>query len=210
MAKEECPYCSEFKRGSLKYNNKDYGNRILFSSDNFSVFPSIGQIIEGYLLIASKEHYTGIGQVPSKSYGELESVCKKVREVLAEVYGPALFFEHGSISEMEKGGCCITHAHLHAVPLRADILSDLSKCFLPKKIDSFDGLKEQFNSGIPYFFYESNSGDKYLFDINEIVPSQYIRQILSVKIGKPERWDWRVCPGIEELIRTRDSLKDKF
>ena len=76
---------------------------------------------------------------------------------------------------------------------------------------TFDSLKQQFNKGVPYYFYESSSGKRYLFQVPDIVPSQYIRKIIAAKIGKPERWDWRVCLGIDEMIpKVIATLKEKF
>jgi len=206
----QCPYCNEFEKGSFEIQDKNYGNRILFESDNFIVFPSLGQIVEGYLLIASKKHYIGMGQVPHELYSELNSVHQKVRQVLSEAYESPLFFEHGPTSEKEKGGCCVTHAHFHAVPVQVDILSDLAKYFKYQKIETFDSLKKQFDKRVPYFFYESNLKEKYLFEVPEIVPSQYVRQIIAFKIGKPEKWDWKTYYGIDELLKTLEKLKDKF
>ncbi|MDO9399153.1 MAG: hypothetical protein Q7T79_00480 [bacterium] len=201
-----CPYCEEFKDGF----SSEYGNRILYESKNFVVFPSLGQIVEGYLLIASKKHYIAIGEIPSKFYFELNAVCQKVRKILSENYESPLFFEHGPISSIKKGGCCIEHAHFHAVPVKIDILEDLSKNFKYKNIKSFDSLKKQFRKEIPCFYYESNFGEKYLFEIQEVVPSQYIRRLIAYKIGKHERWDWRACMGLDELKRTISKLKNKF
>jgi len=203
----QCQFCDEFEKGFLEFQDINFGNRILVESDNFAVFPSLGQIVEGYLLIASKEHHIGIGNVPQEQYRELDSVCQGVRRMLSDSYGSPLFFEHGSASERKKGGCCITHAHIHAVPVQCDILPELGSYFSYSEIESFDPLKEQFDKGVPYFFYESNAGKRYLFEIPDIVPSQYIRQVIALKIGKPERWDWRTCPGIDELLHTVELLK---
>jgi len=202
----ECPYCNEI--GFSEDQNRKI--HILYESDNFIVFPSFGQIVEGYLLIASKKHYIGMGQVPQELYTELHSVCARVRQVLSDSYGTPLFFEHGSTSERKKGGCCITHAHIHAVPVQIDILPELSQHFNYRKIAAFDSLKEQFDTGVPYFFYESNAGERYLFEVPEIVPSQYIRQVIAVKIGKPDRWDWRTYLGNDEINRTIKKLENSF
>lgn len=204
----QCPYCDEFKKNSFEFQDKNYGSRVLFESENFVVFPSLGQIVEGYLLIASKKHYIGIGEVPKEQYQELEKIQEKVKKVLIENYKTPLFFEHGSISEGKKGGCCIIHAHIHAVPVKMDLLPELQKHFPCKKIKTFDSLKNQFEAKIPYFFYESNFQDRYLFEVPQIVPSQYIRQIIATKIGKPERWDWKTYYGIDELLKTVEKLKE--
>jgi diadenosine tetraphosphate (Ap4A) HIT family hydrolase len=204
-----CPYCDEFENGFFELWNRNYGSRILYETENFVVFPSLGQIVEGYLLIASKKHYVGMGQVPKELHPELEMVCQKVRSVLSEKYRTPLFFVHGSVSESKKGDCCIAHAHIHAVPVQVDVLSELAKNFRYNMIKTFDSLKEQFDQGMPYLFYESNSGERYLVEA-PIVPSQLIRQIIAVKIGKPERWDWRQHYGTRELLRTVDKLRSAF
>lgn len=205
-----CQYCEEFESGKLEINGQDLGNRIIFESDNFVVVPSLGQIVEGYLLIISKKHYTSIGEIPPGLHDELDTVCQKVRKILFDSYGMPLFFEHGPSCKRQKGGSCIDHAHLHVVPVQIDILPELSKHFRYKIIKSFDALKKQFDKGVSYFFYESNLRERYLFEVSEIVPSQYIRQIIASKIGKPERWDWRSCFGINELLKTIERLKNKF
>ena len=199
-----CPYCDEFENGPK------YGDRILYESKNFVVFPALGQIVEGYLLIAPKKHYIAMGEIPSRLYSELSSVCEKVRKILSENYQKPLFFEHGPVSQTKRGGCCVDHAHFHAVPVNVDILDDLAKHFEYKEIKSFNELKKQFKKGAPYFYYESSSEEKYLFKIPEVVPSQYIRRLVAYKIGKPGRWDWRIYRGMDKLLRTVEKLKDKF
>ena len=91
-----CPFCEKSKNGP------EYVDRILYKSDNFVVFPSLGQIVEGHLLIASREHYIAMGEIPSKFYSELNSVCQKARRVLTENYESPLFFEHGPISQTKR------------------------------------------------------------------------------------------------------------
>ena len=150
---DDCLFCNEFDLGSFVVQNQNYGSRILSESDNFFVFPALGQIVEGYLLLASKKHHIGIGQVPEILYPELESVLSKVRRVLLEAYASPLFFEHGPTSDTKKGGCCLVHAHIHAVPVQVDLLLALSKHFKYEKIKSLKALKEQFNKGVPYYFY---------------------------------------------------------
>jgi diadenosine tetraphosphate (Ap4A) HIT family hydrolase len=206
----DCPYCKEFESGHAEFKGANLGNRILFESKNFLVFPSIGQIVEGYLLIAPKKHYISVGGIPSALYKELESVQAKVRKVLTKNYCAPIFFEHGPASETKKAGCCVSHAHIHAVPVQLDVFPDLSKNFEFKKISSCADLKKQFEKGKPYFFLETNNCEKYLFNIPEIVPSQYIRKIIAEKIGKPVLWNWKVSPELETLVKTHEKLKAKF
>lgn len=192
----DCPYCKEFEEGKFEVKGKDLGNRILFESDKFLVFPSLGQIVEGYLLIASKKHYIGMAEIPENLYTELEKVQEKVKEVLTENYCKPLFFEHGAVSESKKGGCCIEHAHIHAVPIKLNILESLTGYFEYNKISSFNELKKQSEMQIPYFFLEED-GRRYLFQVRDVVPPQYIRQIIAKKLNCEEKWDWREYLGLE-------------
>jgi len=201
-----CQFCEEFKTRNIIFNNKVIArNRILFESENFNVFPSLGQIVEGYLLISSKKHYLSIAQIPDKLYPELKQVQKKVKKVLTNNYQKPLFFEHGPLNEQEKGGCCIEHAHLHCVPANADILEEILKNFPSKIIDSFSEIPKN----TQYLFLEQNN-IKYLFILDTIIPAQYIRQILAVKLDKEDKWDWRQSPEVSKLKNTIKKLNDKF
>ncbi len=196
----KCKLCKEF-------TDK---NNILYETKNLFVVPSVGQIVEGYLLICSKQHYIGFGDLPEKIFPELERVQKLVRRILSKNYDVPIFFEHGPVSIVKKGGCCVEHAHFHAVPANIDILKELSKHFRPEIIDSLLALKTQFKSGNPYFFYENPTGQRYIFSITEIIPSQYIRKIIAAKLGMRDKWDWKKYPEIEKFSKTIQRLKNDF
>jgi len=200
MGYYNCRLCKEY---SEKKN-------VIFESANFFVVPSLGQIVEGYLLICSKEHFIGLGQLPKKLLDELRVVQTKTKDVLSGQYTNPIFFEHGPTSSTKKGGCCIEHAHLHAVPVNIDIFDDISKNFKAIEIKNYFPLNKQFKKGTPYFYYENQKGNKYLFELPQIIPSQYLRRLIAVRINAPNRWNWMECPGIKEFNRTIRKLKREF
>jgi len=206
----DCPYCEELEKGYFEVEGEKLGRRILFESSNFVVFPSLGQIVEGYLIIATKNHYIGLGEIPTELVGELGKIKNKVKEVLSRFYVAPIFFEHGTVSENKKGGCCIEHAHLHAIPVSVDIFEDLTKNFKPIKISNFFSLKNQFEKKVPYFYYENQKGERYLFELFNIVPSQYLRQLVAVKINSKDKWDWKNYFGLDEMKNTLDKLAGQF
>ena len=203
-----CEYCEEFEKGIFNRGGKELSNRIIFESPNFLVFPSLGQIVEGYLLIAPKTHYINIKSLPKELLSELDRVKKLVRDILLENYRVPIFFEHGPVSKIKRGGCCIEHAHIHAVPLKANILHEL-RFFPCQAINNLSDLAEQ-PTDKPYFFYEDNQEKKYIFEIDDIVPSQYIRKIIAAKVGKPDKWDWRYYPEMDNMQATIVKLSDKL
>jgi len=208
-----CPFCDAVE------NDGDIGNtfafhahlgdkvstRILRETENFVIFPSIGQIVEGYLLIMPKDHYLSTAHLPDAWYDELEHLCEETRQVLSSAYCPPIFFEHGPMSFQQTGGCCVDHAHIHAVPVSLNLAQELRKHFTERRITNLNELKNQFVRGVAYLFFEDAKGNRYVYDA-PLVPSQYLRQLVASKIGLPERQDWRMYPGEEEMLNTLKTL----
>ena len=60
---------------------------------------------------------------------------------------------------------------------------------------------------MPYIFVETREGIRYVFNVPDILASQYVRQIIAIKIGQPERWDWRNNYRIEEMRIAVERLR---
>ena len=56
-----------------------------------------------------------------------------------------------------------------------------------------------------YLFLQTNEGDRFVYDAG-VVPSQYVRKIITAELGMPERWHWREYLGLDELKRTVAAL----
>jgi diadenosine tetraphosphate (Ap4A) HIT family hydrolase len=198
MRNFECPFCNREKES------------ILYESENFYVTPTLGGFVEGYLLICTKEHFIGLNQLPEELFQELDEVKEKVREILSEIYTEPVFFEHGVIDEIRKGGCCIDHAHLHAIPIDFDIFDDIARNIEARKIDEIKKLIEQRQRKMQYFYYENQKGDKYVFDLEIQPPSQYLRRLIAARIGLVELWNWEENPEFSNFYETLKKLRGKF
>ncbi|KAB2945599.1 MAG: hypothetical protein MPEBLZ_03997 [Candidatus Methanoperedens nitroreducens] len=193
-------------------------SRTIFDTKHFSVIASLGQIVEGYLLIISKEHYYSMAHITDDLYEELDILYSRTKLLLSNAYGPPIIFEHGPMPiEKEKdvsaigGGSCVDHAHLHFVPFPVSsthIISYLRRRFSCRTISNFEELKIQAERNIPYFFVETPKGERYIFDVPFPPPSQYLRQLLSNEIGVPEKWNWRIHPETERILTTVKLLND--
>lgn len=51
------------------------------------------------------------------------------------------------------------------------------------------------------------NSENYIFEIYEGAPSQYLKQVLAVKLGVPEKWDQRTCPYREDVSKTYIKLR---
>ncbi len=185
---------------------------VLYETDNFFVAPSIGQMgIEGYLLLCSKKHYIGIGDVPKESEFELEEVLSKVKKVLSKTYNlPILVFEHGPKLGCSRGGGCLDHAHLHLIPISINILDFLKEFFELEKVHGFGRLREIYeNAKYSYLFINTGNDERYVIKIDFPLPSQYLRQVIAAKFGIKD-WDWRINPDYQTFNKTIKTLQGSF
>ena len=194
----------------------------LYITDNFFVTPPLGSIgIDGYVLIISKDHYSGIGDIPEEYHKELDSVVQTTKKVLQDQYGLlSLVFEHGPKVCSFRGGGCFDHAHLHIVP-GIEIIDDLAVDLMKRleftrqfyRVDRVEGFKrmtEIYQEGrSSYLFVESPSSQRIVSEVNFFIPSQYLRQMIAFKIGT-HTWDWRQHPHLETMERTIERLQGKF
>lgn len=223
QVREWCDFCVAFARtgdiGMTPEFEKMVGSHIsrtIFETEHFAVIASLGQIVEGYLLVLSKDHYPSIAHVPLTLYEELSLVYLRAKRVLSRCYSAPFIFEHGPMPEKEphgellcSGGACVEHAHLHFIPLpvSSDPIVFRLKEELPwRPISQLVDIRIQAKRRMPYFFVETENGERYIFDA-PIAPSQYLRRLVAVLIGKPKRWNWRQYPGAERVINTVSRLR---
>ena len=198
-------------------------DNVLFETDNFFGVPTIGPIgIEGYLLLCSKEHYIGIGGVPEEHRSELEDVLKMTRDLLSDFYGSeVLVFEHGPRVGCHKGGGCLDHAHLHIVPVSVNLMEPLVLQFLKalaindyyklERTEGFERLTQIVeDKKVSYLFVETADRRRFTTEVNFVIPSQYLRQIIASQLGRLGDYDWRLVPDHETFNRTVENLKGRF
>ena len=193
---ENCDFCID------KSDSKNrLAWRTITETENFRIFLTLGQIVEGYLLIAPKEHYSCIGAMPDKQIDEFIALKEKIGNKLQKAYGPAIFFEHGVI------GQTVLHAHMHAIPFpyEKDLFENYAKIF-PKyrKLDSLKELKDVWTKEGVYLYYEINT-HKYAF-FTHIVP-QYARITVANALGVPERANWRAMPRELDEILIKNAIE---
>lgn len=196
---DDCAFCID-----QPDNKSDIHERTIVQTPNFRVFPTLGQIVEGYVLIAPKEHYPCMGAMPEVLLDELVQLKDEANIRITNAYNKPIYFEHGVI------GQTITHAHMHAMPFPPD--KDLFEVYYKsfpryRELDSIKELKDIWKKEGVYLYYEINT-HKFAF-FTHIVP-QYARITVAEALGVPERANWRTMDRTldEELIQnTLERLK---
>jgi len=199
MKKSTCEFCLD----------KPNGIKPIFESAHFYVTPSLGQIVPGYLLICTQQHFISLSQIPQDYFSDLKEVQERVRRVLIQEYYSPIFYEHGPVKE-RQGVCCVDHAHLHCVPLGKDLLEDITQFLAPTEIQDISELMRQQEKGIPYLYYESSLKMKYVVELHAPILSQFMRQLAAISVGKPESWDWRIHPTKETCEEVAENLRGRL
>ena len=194
---------------------------VLFTGQDFYIVLSLGQIIEGYLLICTKSHRSCCGDISIEQIPEFTKLKSMVKEIFKKAYKKKpIFYEHG------QTGVCMRHlidnmqnhcyhAHLHVLPCEIDIL-DLVKEKVPHyiKVSNFQKLIEIRNkklNGGAYLFYENNDEKKFIFPAENInLPRQFLRRCVATKIGRPYLFDWEYHPGWRKLASAYKKLRPLF
>ncbi len=213
MLRLDCDFCKEFVGDSENSFHRIYArnpdSRVLLHSDGFAVIPSLGQILEGYLLVLPIKHFKAVGDLPDDDLDEFVAVCECVGKILKNEYGRYVLFEHGTRSE-GVGGCGIYHAHLHATPLASasDPIELLKLSFPYTEFANLNEIRKQ-SAGLPsYLFYQDSNAKLYLFDTGPL-PSQYMRKVLADALGQQD-WNWRNAGREERLLATIRRLSGQF
>jgi len=176
------------------------------ASPNFVVIPSIGQLNEGHLLILPATHKLSLGQLDGAERLEFEALKDRVRFVVTSLYSDPICFEHGCITE--GGGCGVYHAHLHVVPVAAElpgVRKRLAREFHEHPVVSCDLLATRIAAGRPYLFFETRAGQGYMYEVDAL-PSQFMRRLVSEELGHSQ-WDWTGAGFEESLVRVAARLE---
>lgn len=208
--KKDCPFCSQY---SIKNAPNQWGSNwgkkyqqdsdIIYETDDLLLITGLGALSEGYVLILPKLHYLSMADLSEKMMDSLLSLKARVRAFLEKEYGvPVVFFEHGVRGEEARGGACIDHAHLHAVPCKADFRCVLSKDFSETKIYSLRDIQIKIKPNVQYILYEDGKEQIFVYQTQSKIPSQYIRRVWANVIGKPDEWDWSIYIGNNNIAKT--------
>jgi diadenosine tetraphosphate (Ap4A) HIT family hydrolase len=128
---------------------------ILKETPAFLIATDHAPLVEGHLLIITKQHYTCYGAVPAELDAELFALKREVQQFLTRYYAPVVFWEHGIFRQT------VYHAHLHCFPF-GTVNYDLSQGLHDTVVHAQKDIRRWYASRGPYFYME-NGQDALLF-----------------------------------------------
>lgn len=91
--------------------------RIISQGETMSLLADMSPLTLGHLLLISNRHYISFGQVVTDYADAVVAALDEIFPRYRVSFGEPVVMEHGSTNSM-AGSACITHAHLHLLPLR--------------------------------------------------------------------------------------------
>jgi diadenosine tetraphosphate (Ap4A) HIT family hydrolase len=202
-----CYICDIFENGVGKpykhlFPRSRLSSEVLRESRFFAAILDIAPIVEGYMLIVTKEHRTAFSQMGQAELDDLEVFISSISDVLFRAYGvrPQLY-EHGCPNSSPRHSCCVEHAHLHLVPFAGQLL-------VPDEWQRFrriKGLAGLCSIHKEYLYLRDAKGQSWLCDKGAL-PHQYFRKNLAHATGA-EVWNWTDYVMLAAPLQTRLRLK---
>ena len=187
------------------------GSWVLFESSHFAVLPSVGPLVAGHVLICPRRHTNRLASVYLDEVGDLKRTKATVANVLEAVFGsPVQFFEHGASVDGQYVPCTVTHAHLHALPVRP-IWPELPTSLTWDAVSSTPTALARHVGDNEYLYYEGSDGNAVVATkVGLRIESQLLRRVIAEQLGHPTEWNWREYPRTELLRRTCEALAPAF
>ena len=193
---DNCPFC--------KFDNSLFYNQTIDETKNFLVKPVLGSLVDGYVMIVSKEHVNSMIELDNNIIKEYDELMNKYREIFKKVYNKyPICFEHGTLDENGFCSGCVVHAHTHIVNHNYKNESKILEELEFQEIDDFSNI--EFKN---YIFYRNPFGKDYI-SYNKKTMRQAMRIFIAKDLGIEEKYNWRQYPFYENIKSTLEKIKLK-
>lgn len=183
---------------------------VLLESRSFVAIPTVGALVEGWLLIVPRQRCICFGALEHRLMPELREFKARVAATIERSYGTVAAFEHGPASMSQAVGCGVDYAHLHVLPAPCDLVEAASEAFEERlswrEVASLEATRELFCQGLPYLYVEQPIG-RARITTHPRFSSQLIRKGVAQRLGVPRQYNWREYPMLENVRRTIARLQ---
>jgi diadenosine tetraphosphate (Ap4A) HIT family hydrolase len=209
---EGCDFCIELSGGTSDFfstsSNSGARARIIATFSELALFPCLGEILKGHLLLAPEYHTTSMLNLKAEHGSLLRNTLEKIETVYERHHGERpLFFEHGDpTAGREFSGQCVLHAHLHVLPQWVELAEEVGR--VREHLGRIK-LEARSELSFPYFLVSGRDGWFDIFDATH-APRQYLRTCYSRLVGVPERAIWYEALNFEETIDSAERYRALF
>lgn len=181
--------------------------QILLRGENLYLCAPLGQMIEGFMVIAPYQCIGSLSKMPLDYIRELENLTA----IVAEFYAKAYRTSHMTFYEQGRAGASASrdgidgfplHAHLCCLPREVDLDAILAPHYSKLNLTGLRQLSERVPDA-PYIYVEDIDGKSvYVARDSEgrtALERKRLKPEIAALLGIPERGYWRTYPGYGEL-----------
>jgi ATP adenylyltransferase len=197
----QCAFCSNISEPRNPWD------RPLFESENFVAIPSLGSLVEGWVLLVPRKHFISTGALTPTLHDEFSKFKRRVWAQMDSLYGEVCAFEHGPYAPTRAVGCGVDHAHVHLLPLGFDLL-DASTEWVERRrwqTASWSDCQGAFETHRDYLFVEQPLGVGRIA-LAERFDGQILRRAIAAAIGRPDEFNWRIHHQQSIIQKTIDRF----
>lgn len=182
-----CPFCKAVSSCSTGAGlSQCIENTPLYESQSFLVFPALGPVVPGHVLVVTKQHRPGFSSLSQRVLQEYEELADTLLPRIPFAIAQPTEAEHGA-TDSEPGGATVVHAHMHWFPVDVDILPALNDIMQPSRSE-VNVVDLAMMPAVPYVFVRRKGMYSHLF-VDHGIPSQLLRKLVSEAASDGE-WDW--------------------
>ncbi|MFI0410442.1 hypothetical protein [Actinomadura sp. 3N508] len=177
--------------------------RIIGHGSTLALLADMSPLTRGHLLLVSNAHYVSFGAVMCEHSEEVTTALKQIVPPYAASFGEPVFLEHGSTMRMD-GSACVTHAHIHLLPLPFDQVNALMMRdgLAPTSLRGLADLEQFGHDDLPYF-YCGDAAEHRVYAAVQARPRQYLRSVAGRLLGiEDPEWDYAVVVRKDVLVAT--------
>lgn len=177
-------------------------------TDKYTIVPTKGSLVPGWLLVVSKRHALCSGELPPGDFSCLEHAIGVAREFVERHFGPATIFEHGPKFPGTSLGCGVDHLHFHVAPLKFSLVEAVASV-VPNaewtKAEGLPTLRALHRAGIGYAVVREPDADMFWFQPPSSI-RQPLRRAIANRLGIPELFDYSAHPHVGNVLRTLEHV----
>lgn len=179
-------------------------NTILDETNHFYILPTVGSLVDGYILVVSKRHINSMSELTKNEMNEYNFIIKKYRNIFRDIYGKyPIVFEHGSpVSDNSIRANSVIHAHSHIVNHAYLDEPKIIKRLNFKPIQRIEDIKSNEN----YIMYINNNFKYVTYNFEPI--SQLMRKLIAKDLKYEDKFDWKKEKFMDNIIKTILKVKE--
>lgn len=181
-------------------------NTIIEETKYFYILPTLGSLVDGYVLIVTKRHINSMSELNDNELEEYKTIITKYQNLFNKVYNKTpIVFEHGTPNQNSKMKAnSVTHAHTHIVNINFKNEKEILEKYNFKEINNLKEIETNKN----YIKYIYNNIIYITYNFPSV--SQLMRILIAEELNYKDKFDWKKERFDENIISTIERIKGEL